>query len=334
MKDEVIVSINCLVYNHEKYLRQCLDGLLAQKTNFKYEILIHDDASTDSSPDIIREYEQKYPEIIKPIYQKENQYSKRLPGGITGNYQLSRAKGKYYAECEGDDFWTDEYKLQKQVDIMEKNPDCHLCLHKVQAVKEDGTPLDRYYPDFAIKEGIKDEFEFMQYVFYGYSFQTTSYFGRIEDYRELFNSPPEFFKVSDVGDEPTLLYFGTKGKTYYINEVMSCYRLNSVGSWSVKQKNNPELQKRHIQKMKEMYLLFDEYSNYKYTDQITEKVSVFDLSMILLSTNSLLKKITFFFKKSNIDSYKDLTGRAKIKLLLSLYFPFLLKIYSKIRSSK
>lgn len=332
MNDEVIVSINCLVYNHEKYLRQCLDGLLAQKTNFKYEILIHDDASTDSSPDIIREYEQKYPEIIKPIYQKENQYSKRI--NVTKIYQEPRMIGKYVASCEGDDFWCDEYKLQKQVDIMEKNPDCHLCLHKVQAVKEDGTPLDRYYPDFAIKEGMKDEFEFMQYVFYGYSFQTTSYFRRIEDYREFFNSPPEFFKVSDVGDEPTLLYFGTKGKTYYINEVMSCYRLNSVGSWSVKQKNNPELQKRHIQKMKEMYLLFNEYSNYKYTDQINEKVSVFDLSMILLSTNSLLKKITFFFKKSNIDSYKDLTGRAKIKLLLSLYLPFLLKIYSKIRSSK
>ena len=71
--NEVAVSVYCLVYNHEKYLRQCLDGFVMQKTNFKFEVIVHDDASTDGSADIIREYEQKYPEIIKPIYQTVNQ---------------------------------------------------------------------------------------------------------------------------------------------------------------------------------------------------------------------------------------------------------------------
>lgn len=115
-----LVSICCLSFNHEPYLRECLDGFMMQKTNFAFEVLIHDDASTDKSADIIREYESKFPDIIKPIYQSENQFSKGV--GVTRVFQFSRAKGKYIAMCEGDDYWTDPYKLQKQVDFLEKNP--------------------------------------------------------------------------------------------------------------------------------------------------------------------------------------------------------------------
>ena len=131
---EVMVSVCCLVYNHEKYLRQCLDGFVNQKTNFKFEVLIHDDASTDSSAAIIREYEEKYPELIKPIYQTENQYSKKVKIGIT--YQFPRVKGKYIALCEGDDYWTDPLKLQKQIDFLEANPEYSFCCHRFKILKE------------------------------------------------------------------------------------------------------------------------------------------------------------------------------------------------------
>lgn len=123
------VSICCLTYNHESYIRQCLDGFVMQKANFPIEILIHDDASTDGTQDIIREYEVKYPNIIKPIYQKENQYSKGVKVSLVYNYP--RAKGKYIALCEGDDYWTDPYKLQKQVDFLESHPDYVMCSHDV-----------------------------------------------------------------------------------------------------------------------------------------------------------------------------------------------------------
>ena len=116
-----LVSIDCLTYNHELYIRDALEGFLMQKTDFTFEVLIHDDASTDQTANIIRKYEKKYPAIIKPIYQKENQYSKEV--NITKDFQLSRAKGKYIAICEGDDYWTDPYKLQKQVDFLAENPD-------------------------------------------------------------------------------------------------------------------------------------------------------------------------------------------------------------------
>ena len=116
-----LVSICCLAFNHEPYIRKCIEGFLMQKTCFSFEVLIHDDASTDKTAEIIREYEAKYPKIVKSIYQSENQYSKGIK--VSQIYQFPRAKGKYIAICEGDDYWTDPLKLQKQVDFLEKNED-------------------------------------------------------------------------------------------------------------------------------------------------------------------------------------------------------------------
>ena len=118
--NRVMISIICNTYNHENYIRQTLDGFIAQKTQYSFEVLIHDDASTDGTANIIREYEQKYPKIIKPIYQTENQYSQGI--NVSGKYQYSRAQGKYLAFCEGDDYWCNPNKLQKQVSFLEQNP--------------------------------------------------------------------------------------------------------------------------------------------------------------------------------------------------------------------
>lgn len=124
---DVMVSICCITFNHAKYIREAIEGFLMQKADFAFEVLIHDDASTDGTADIIREYEAKYPDIIKPIYQKENQYSKGI--SISATYNFPRAKGKYIALCEGDDYWTDPYKLQKQADFLENNPEYSMCFH-------------------------------------------------------------------------------------------------------------------------------------------------------------------------------------------------------------
>ena len=154
MENEIKVSIVCNAYNHGKYIKKALDGFLMQKTSFKYEVLIHDDASTDGTAGIIREYQQKYPDIIKPIFQKENQYSQKIR--ISYRYQFPRADGKYIAICEGDDFWTDENKLQKQFDIMEQHEEVDMCAHAAQCIDaETGEPLtgiDIIDSDDVIKE--------------------------------------------------------------------------------------------------------------------------------------------------------------------------------------
>ena len=101
MNSDIMVSIICKTYNHEKYIEEAIKGFIKQKTSFKFEVIIHDDASTDSTADIIRKYEKEYPEIIKPIYQVENLFRSGIP--IDKTYIMPKARGKYVAWCEGDD---------------------------------------------------------------------------------------------------------------------------------------------------------------------------------------------------------------------------------------
>lgn len=129
-----LVTIRCLVYNHEPYLRQCLDGFVMQKTNFPFEAIVHDDASTDRSAEIIREYAEKYPDIIKPIFETVNQYSKH--DGSIQRIMNEHTRGKYVAMCEGDDYWIDPYKLQKQVDYLESHPECVYSCHRYYVYNE------------------------------------------------------------------------------------------------------------------------------------------------------------------------------------------------------
>ena len=114
-----LVSILCITFNHANFIRNTLEGFLIQKTNFPIEIIIYDDASQDGAQMIIKEYEAHFPSIIKPIYQGENQYSKNVDVGK--DFIFPNIKSKYIAICEGDDYWTDPLKLQKQVDFLEKN---------------------------------------------------------------------------------------------------------------------------------------------------------------------------------------------------------------------
>ena len=140
-KHKPIVSVCCLVYNHEPYLRECFEGFIMQQTTFPIEILVHDDASTDHSADIICEYTAKYPDLFKPIYQTENQYSKGVDVFVLN---VKRAKGKYIAVCEGDDYWTDPLKLQKQVEFLEANKDVGYVFTKHQILRLD---RDNIYSD-------------------------------------------------------------------------------------------------------------------------------------------------------------------------------------------
>lgn len=140
---DCLVSISCFTYNHEPYIRQCLDGFVMQKTNFKFVAIVHDDASTDRTADIIREYEAKYPEIIKPIYETENQYSKKDGSiGRIMNAAIDATGAKYIAMCEGDDYWTDPYKLQKQVDILEKDGTLMACVANCSVVDNNGQTIN------------------------------------------------------------------------------------------------------------------------------------------------------------------------------------------------
>jgi glycosyltransferase involved in cell wall biosynthesis len=143
MNKEIVVSVQCLVYNHAPYLRQCLDGIVMQRTDFYFEAIVHDDASTDGSTEIINDYANRYPDIIKPIVEKENQYSKGKESKAQSLIN-SRLIGKYIAFCEGDDYWTDPCKLQKQVNYLESHPSCGMCYSSFDMVEEN---TGKFTPD-------------------------------------------------------------------------------------------------------------------------------------------------------------------------------------------
>lgn len=137
-----LVAIRCITYNHEKYIRQALDGFMMQRTTFPFVAIVHDDASTDGTADIIRQYADRYPDIIIPLYESENQYSKKdgsLARIVDG--AVAKTGAKYVAICEGDDYWTDPLKLQKQVDFLEFHPEYSIVFHNADIANETTTPF-------------------------------------------------------------------------------------------------------------------------------------------------------------------------------------------------
>jgi len=312
-----MVSISCITYNHEEYIVDALESFLMQKTKFKYEILIHDDASTDRTAEIIKVYEKKYPEIIKPIYQTYNQYSK---GVKVGKFNRERAKGKYIAICEGDDFWTDSNKLQKQVDYMELNPDCSMCVHAAYKVNADKVKLKKH-----IRPNIGNKIFSVEEVIDGGGglFATNS----IMYPRNLGIDMPSFYNNAPIGDYPLAIYLALQGKVYYIDEFMSAYRIMSKGSWSERMKE-ASIDKKidHIKRRENMFIEIDEYSNYKYTTVIKKQIQKNRFNL-MLKFGKFSEIKTGQFK----EYYSSLDLKSKMKIFAKQYFPYTVKLIRNIK---
>lgn len=251
------VSICCITYNHGKYIKRAIESFLAQKRDFDIEILINDDASTDDTADIIGEYEKKYPDIIKPLYHKENMYSK----GVTnpsGMYNFPRAGGEYIAMCEGDDYWCDDAKLQRQVDYMDAHKEISFCFHAAKVENLDATfspTLIRPYEDSRIisaKEVIDKRVHY----------PTASLLLRTEYMKHL----PRYYFECMVGDIPMQIISAKYGDAYYIDRVMSVYRMGVPTSWTASQFSGDykRKQEEYYQNMEIMYKAYDKDSEYRF----------------------------------------------------------------------
>ena len=265
-----IISIICNTYNHEKFIKEALDSFLMQKIDVPIEVLVHDDASTDGTADIIREYERKYPDLIKPVYQTVNHYSRNVK--ITGPIQIARAKGKYIAFCEGDDYWTDPEKLQIQYNFMEQHPEYSACCHAYNMVRADGSlikecwdfPQDMVIP---MKRLIGNQLELPQFA---------TLFAR-KSCLEGYQYQGEFLGIS--GDVAVRLCCATQGDVSYLNRNMSCYRRFSEGSWTNRIGKDSakfaESLKRYIPFLEKL----NEYTNGEYSCDICE---ILDERMFLI----------------------------------------------------
>lgn len=215
-----LVSVVCITYNHEDYIQKCLNGFLMQKTNFRFEILVHDDASIDNTATIIRKYEEEYASLFRVVYQKENQYSQ----GVCPceDILFPMARGKYIALCEGDDYWTDPYKLQKQIDFLEANPEYGLCYTQTQFYSEsDGKEKQ-------IWGGPYTDFENIVKV---NTIPTLTAVARTELILKYIQDVEPQKHNWKMGDYPIWLWFACCSKIAYIPEITGCYRV-SCGSVS------------------------------------------------------------------------------------------------------
>ncbi len=261
-----MVSVSCITFNHGRYLRQALNSFLSQKTDFPFEILIHDDASTDDTIDIIREYAEKYPDIIRPMYEEQNQYSQGI-SNISGVFNFPRARGKYIAMCEGDDYWTDDLKLQKQVDIMEAHPEYSLCTHAAAIVSEDGAfrSENSIRPFEKSRELTREEF-----ISKKTNVPTASMLFRTEYAKRL----PKWYYDCPVGDIPLQLFMAENGGIYYIDEEMSAYRTGGSGSWGETMDDASKRAafinrwEKHYAAMKTLYEAFDLDTNGKWHEAV------------------------------------------------------------------
>ena len=222
---KILVAIKCLVYNHEPYLRDCLEGFVMQQTNFPFVAIVHDDASTDGSGAIIREYEEKYPNIIKPIYETENQYSKHDGSlGRIMNTAVDATGAKYVAMCEGDDYWTDPLKLQKQVDILEADESLMLCCTNCSMVDNHSVEIQEVRGG-VVKNDVQGRYNLRDFFRDNHQYPTLSVVYRrthTEEISEKYARTRNAF----LGDWTLWICLLIYGDAYFLNEVTCAYRIN------------------------------------------------------------------------------------------------------------
>ncbi|MES1046061.1 glycosyltransferase [Heyndrickxia oleronia] len=303
----ILVSILCMTYNHELYIEDAIEGFLQQKTNYDVEIIIGEDCSTDNTRKIVKKYMNEYPGKIKMITSDHNV-------GMNKNAQrlIESSRGKYIAICEGDDYWTDPFKLQKQIDYMEEHPECSLCFHAAEIVinkeKQTGN-LVRPYNNNKIcpTEDI---------ILGGGGFCPTA---SLLFPRRIIEHLPAFFQKAHVGDYPLQMWTACQGYAYYMDEIMAAYRIGNQSSWTNQLIREGDLKEKLIKvKMGDIQLLkeFNRTTDNKYNPVIEETILKREFEILLLQHNLRKLKTT----KYKI-LYTQLTTIEKLKLLTKFYFP-------------
>lgn len=300
-----VVSICCITYNHEPYIRDAIEGFLMQKTTFPIEILIFDDASTDGTQEIIKSYAEKDPRI-KTFLQKENQWSKGKYGLL--DWLFPASKGKYIALCEGDDYWTDPYKLQKQVDFLEANPEYGMVYCDIDRLNEKTKIIEKNA--FKNQLGIKEN-TFNDFLINAWFLAPCTWLIR---YNVLNSIQYLLKKEYIVGDLPLLLGISKNSKIGYIDESMAVYRILNKSASHLKSKKE---QYKFHQGIFKIQMDFAKY--YNVTSIVIEKIkdnyykSVFNLICLLNDKKSKIEAFSYL-KKGNM-----LTKKMRILHLITKF---------------
>lgn len=323
--DHPLVSIRCTAYNHEKYIAQCLDGFLMQETTFPFEIVIHDDASTDRTANIIREYGKRFPTIICPIYETENQYSKK--DGSLRRIMTAHCRGKYLAMCEGDDYWISPLKLQKQVSFLESHSAYSMVFHAADYIlgnkivnNDQRSPIECDYTTDDIIHG-------------GGDFCATA---SLCMRTEMFTSRYEFQNHADVGDFPLQIAMSLKGKVHYDPDTMAVYRLSEGNddSWTSRvlhaRQGKIDHNRNEISWLKEL----DDFTDYRFHASIQYRIALMSINLLIEEDMSPKEAMIIARKLKGEDRKEIMTSIREIKMQrtkerIKNALPWLYQIYKR-----
>ncbi len=293
------VTIICLTYNHQAFIRDALNSFVEQKTNFDYEVIIHDDASTDKTAKIIKRYENEYPHIIKPIYQTENQW--RQGKTLSKTFIYPKVKGEYVIFCEGDDYFSDPNKLQKQVDFLDANPDFSICFHPVKIVWDKDAKPSEIFPPTAFSAG-RNTFQLEELIRQNF-IQTNSCMYRWRFHKEDVNTlmPDNIIP----GDYFMHLLHAQVGKISFLPEIMAVYRRHSDGIWTDLH-SNPIWYLRYGLKHINFYVEVEKLFNVNKEEDMQQMADGLLLSAIAKNSSSVLQLF--------MNTYPELYAKTKIRL--------------------
>jgi glycosyltransferase involved in cell wall biosynthesis len=304
---EILVSVVCITYNHENFISQAIDSFLYQKTNFRFEIIIHDDASTDKTLEIINEYANDHPDVIKIINQSVNQYSQ---GKRVYPIALEYCKGNFIAFCDGDDYWISQNKLQLQVDVLNKNLDSDLCFHNSFKLLQNGklknfnsgfnkiyfSDIKSLFSKTKINTKSKSNLFFKvpteKIIVRGGEFMHT---GSLLIRSRALKPLPDFLYSSAVSDYYLQILGSIRGGAVQLNQPMSCYRAQSSRlSWSVRM-DKYENRKEWYDATIETNHLMNRYLKYK-----------FDKSFMIINANCFCHMAIYYLRLGMFKNYYNL----------------------------
>jgi len=254
------LSVMMITYNHERFIAQALESILAQRVNFDYEIVVGEDCSTDRTRDILMGFHRRYPDRIVPLLRDQNV-------GPTANVEatLAACRGQYLGLLEGDDYWTCEYKLQRQVDFLDTHPEYAICCHRVQILDEMGTNQAGVLPprspgSYTLEDLLKGNFIMTCTVVYR---------------RDPSGQLPSWFRQMKLGDWPLMALAAQSGKINLMDELMAVYRLHSGGIWSARPRAG------QLRECIPMLKALDEELGFRYTNTIRRTIAQFYFNLAI-----------------------------------------------------
>lgn len=328
--NDIMVSVVCVTYNHADYIRRTLAEFIKQETSFTVEYIVHDDCSTDGTTEIVKNYANTFPDLIKPIFESENQYSKHVN---VGRLTFDKCKGKYIAFCEGDDFWIDPTKIQRQVEYMEAHPDCSICGHNTIQFNAETGEISNYSRYYTERDLTPEEILSRK----GGTFHTSSFLMRREVLQEYYEDKAGFFTTVGLSDMCMRAFALTKGNVHFMDRTMSVYRRFLPGSWTSRNMSNGKIEDSWFGNIKivNFFVNYDNYTEGIYHKEILDYIWRYIEIMVSekisrnISSDLFLRLIESSREEygTNLSQYLDLIKERYFRINDDVYWEEIVKKY-------